>query len=119
MFHSPGRNKKHDKAQGNQGEKPGRVRAEEAEGDAGVPDERHMKDARKKGERTLRGQIGKYQKFTELVQEDDKKYQAVERDYRRRFFFSSSSWHLMHRGAWGTAMSRFWGMAFSQFSHAP
>lgn len=93
--------------------------AEKAEGNARVPDKRQVKNSGHEGERTLGREKGKNQKLRELVEGNDEKDQAVERDYRRRFFFSSSSWHLMHREVWGTARSRFWGIGFSQVSHEP
>ena len=92
---------------------------EKSEGNASIVDKREMKNPLNQRDCFVGRKMLEDKKFGGLVKQDNQKNQTVKTAQERRFFFSSSSWHLMQRRAWGTAKSLFCEIALEHSSQIP
>ena len=72
---------------------------EKSEGNSGIVDKREMKNSLNHGKGAVNRKEPENPNLGGLIKQDNQKNQTVKTTQERRFFFSSSSWHLMQRRA--------------------
>ena len=73
--------------------------SKKTKGNAGIMHKRQMEKSLNQGKALVKRKEAEGKGLGGLIQEDNQKNQTVKTAQERRFFFSSSSWHLMQKRA--------------------